>query len=86
MDYKTTGLETGDHVGCFRFTDWLILWLRWSQQSGNLRCEEMVKVQLKYSKIIRIRVQLRFISIVLPLFSFASCNVFFNPSSQLQLP
>ena len=25
MDYKMTGLETSDHVGCFRFADWLLL-------------------------------------------------------------
>ena len=25
MDYKMTGLETCDHVGCFRFADWLLL-------------------------------------------------------------
>ena len=31
----------------------------------------------KYSKIIRIRVQFGFIRIFLPLFLFASCNVFF---------
>ena len=36
MDYKTTGLETSDHVGCFRFADWLILWSIWPQHSGNL--------------------------------------------------
>ena len=36
MDYKTTGLETTDHVGCFRFTDRLIHWSRWPQHSGNL--------------------------------------------------
>ena len=36
MDYKTTGLETSDHVGCSRFADRLILWSRWPQHSGNL--------------------------------------------------
>ena len=36
MDYKTTGLETSDHVGCFRFADWLTLWSRWPQHSANL--------------------------------------------------
>ena len=45
MDYKTTGLETSDHVGCFRFADWLILWSRWPQHSG--------KKWRKYRKIIR---------------------------------
>ena len=25
MDFKTTGLEPSDHVGCFRFTDRLIV-------------------------------------------------------------
>ena len=29
MDYKTSGgLKTSDHVGCFRFADWLILWFK----------------------------------------------------------
>ena len=36
LDYKTTGLETSDHVGFFRFADRLILWSRWPQHSGNL--------------------------------------------------
>ena len=63
MDYKTTGSETSDHVGCFRFADCLILWSRWPQHSEICG----VKKWRKYSKIIRIRVQLGFIRIVLTL-------------------
>ena len=50
MDYKTTGLETSDHVECFRFADWLILWSRWPQHSGNLwrhQCASLVAFNLE---------------------------------------